>query len=97
MEATKGEQSMSERFNLYVKLRYVDGRIEQRHLLIENIATREEAERFAHNAIVYNTFFNTASTGRNKAERFAHNAIVYNPGVVLSAWIEPAPAKESNQ
>jgi len=64
---------MSERFNLYVKLKYADGRIEQRHLLIEDIATREEAERLAV------------------------NAVTYNPGVVLHAWVEPAPAKESNR
>jgi hypothetical protein len=63
---------MSERFNLFVKLKYASGRIDPRYLLIADIATREEAERFAH------------------------NAVVYNPGVVLAAWIEPAP-KESNQ
>jgi len=64
---------MSERFNLYVKLKYADGHINERHLLIEDIATREEAERLAH------------------------DAIVYNAGVVLSARIEPAPAKESKR
>jgi hypothetical protein len=36
-------------------------------------------------------------TTREEAERFARLAVEHNPGVVIRAWVEAAPAKESNQ